>query len=112
MSNGNPRDANHFGAETVIIDFKTGNNVEMTERNVKWHMERYSDLRLFLYGIALKTLGCKIIKILILKPDSNVANIPIDIDYVIGQVPGLIENLSKTIRTGLIERQILGKIFR
>ncbi|MDR1890924.1 MAG: PD-(D/E)XK nuclease family protein [Puniceicoccales bacterium] len=112
ISNGNPRDANHFDADTVIIDFKTGSNVEMTERNVKWHMERYSGLQLFLYGIALKTLGCKTIKILILKPDSSIANTPIDIDYIIGQVPRLMENLSRTIRTGLIERQILGKIFR
>jgi hypothetical protein len=26
MSNANPWDANHFDAETVIIDFKTGRN--------------------------------------------------------------------------------------
>jgi hypothetical protein len=73
-SNGIPRDANHFDADTVIINFKAGNNVEMTERNVKWHMGRCSRLQLFLSGIALKLLGCKIVKLLILKLDSKVAN--------------------------------------
>ncbi|MDR2776982.1 MAG: PD-(D/E)XK nuclease family protein [Puniceicoccales bacterium] len=112
ISNGNPYDANHFETDTVIIDFKTGSNVEMTKRNVKWHMERYLGLQLLLYGIALKTLGFKTIEILILKPDSSIANTPIDIDYILEQVPELMEKLSQTIRTGLIERQILGKIFR
>ncbi|MDR1528650.1 MAG: PD-(D/E)XK nuclease family protein [Puniceicoccales bacterium] len=112
ISNGNPYDANHFDADTVIIDFKTGNNVEMTERNIKWHMERYSGLQLLLYGIALKTLGFKTVGILMLKPDSNIANAPIDVSYILEQVPGLMGKLSQTIRRGLIERQILGKIFR
>ncbi|MDR0742011.1 MAG: PD-(D/E)XK nuclease family protein [Puniceicoccales bacterium] len=112
ISNGNPHDANHFDTDTVIIDFKTGSNVEMTERNVKWHMERYSGLQLLLYGIALKTLGFKTVGILMLKPDSSIANTSIDIDYILEQVPELLEKLSQTICTGLIERQILGKIFR
>ncbi|MDR2779175.1 MAG: PD-(D/E)XK nuclease family protein [Puniceicoccales bacterium] len=112
ISNGNPYDANRLDTDVVIIDFKTGSNVEMTERNIKWHMERYSGLQLLLYGIALKTLGFKTIKILILKHDSNIANTPIDVDYIIGQVPELMEKISQTIRTGLVERQVLGKTFR
>ncbi|MDR2603323.1 MAG: PD-(D/E)XK nuclease family protein [Puniceicoccales bacterium] len=112
ISNGNPHDANRFDTDTVIIDFKTGSNVEMTERNVKWHMERYFGLQLLLYGIALKTLGFKTVGILILKPDSSIANIPIDVNCILEQVPELMEKLSQTIRTGLIERQILGKIFQ
>jgi hypothetical protein len=112
ISNGNPHDANNFDADTVIIDFKTGSNVEMTERNVKWHMERYFGLQLLLYGIALKTLGFQTVGMLILKPGSNIVNTPIDVDYILGQVPESMERLSRTIRTGLIERQILGKIFR
>ncbi|MDR1457420.1 MAG: PD-(D/E)XK nuclease family protein [Puniceicoccales bacterium] len=112
ISNGNPYDANHFDADTMIIDFKTGSNVEMTERNIKWHMERYFGLQLLLYGIALKTLGFKTVGILILKPDSSTATAPIDVNYILEQVPELLEKLSQTIRTGLIERQILGKIFR
>ncbi|MDR2432805.1 MAG: PD-(D/E)XK nuclease family protein [Puniceicoccales bacterium] len=112
ISNGNPYDANLFDADTVIIDFKTGSNVEMTERNIKWHMERYFGLQLLLYGIALKTLGFKTVGILILKPDSSIANTPIDVNCILEQLPELMEKLSQTIRTGLIERQILGKIFR
>ncbi|MDR2629168.1 MAG: PD-(D/E)XK nuclease family protein [Puniceicoccales bacterium] len=112
ISSGNPYDANNSDADTVIIDFKTGSNVEMTERNVKWHMERYLGLQLLLYGIALKTLGFKTVGILILKPGSSIANTPIDVNYILKQVPELMEKLSQTIRTGLIERQVLGKTFR
>jgi hypothetical protein len=112
ISNGDPYHANHFDGDTMVIDFKTGSNVEMTERNVKWHMERYFGLQLLLYGIALKTLGFKTIGILILKPDSSITNTPIDVNCILEQIPELMEKLSRTIRTGLIERQILGKVFR
>jgi hypothetical protein len=56
-------------------------------------MDRYSDLQLLLYAIGSKTLGCKIAKILILIPNNNIVNTPIDIDYITERVSELIENL-------------------
>jgi hypothetical protein len=72
----------------------------------------YSGLQLFFYDMNLVNFDCTTRKSLILKPDSNTANTPIDIDGIIKQVPGLMENLSRMIRTGIIEGQILRNIFR
>jgi RecB family exonuclease len=96
----------------TIIDFKTGSDFELTERNVRWRMEKYESLQLFLYGLALRAIGFKHVKIMILKPDSAILNSAISMDYIIANVPKMLEKLGQVIETGLIERQILGKTFR
>ncbi|MDR1414096.1 MAG: PD-(D/E)XK nuclease family protein [Puniceicoccales bacterium] len=108
---GTGKEANLFSYAATVIDFKTGNDLELTPKNVRWHMQRYSSLQLFLYGLALREIGFQDVKILILKPDSGISSTAIAMEYIVEQVPELISKLEQFIETGLIERQILGKTF-
>jgi hypothetical protein len=112
VSSARVDDSNKLAADATIIDFKTGNDIELTEKNLHWHMEKYANLQLFLYGIALETLGFERVKIMILKPDSGELNSAIPMNYVICQATDLMKKLEQTIKSGLIERQIFGKSFR
>jgi hypothetical protein len=112
LSGEGKKEGNHLSSNVVIVDFKTGNDPELTERNIRWHMQKFSGVQLLLYGMALRAIGFKHIKILVLKPDSGPSNGAIDLEYAIGQASPLMEKLGQMARTGLIERQILGKNYR
>jgi hypothetical protein len=100
------------GESATIIDFKTGGDLEMTEKNIRTHLLKYANLQLFLYGMALKSIGFSTVSIAILKPDSDRQSQAISVDYAKKCVPELIKTLETIGKTGLIERQILGKTFR
>ncbi|MDR1433290.1 MAG: PD-(D/E)XK nuclease family protein [Puniceicoccales bacterium] len=112
ISSGTANGDDQLQSAVTIVDFKTGNDFELTEKNIKWHMQRYASLQLLLYGLALKATGFAHVKILILKPDSPQSNSAISIDYAIDMAQEPMAKLAKTIETGLIERQIFGKTVR
>ncbi|MDR3144630.1 MAG: PD-(D/E)XK nuclease family protein [Puniceicoccales bacterium] len=112
ISSGEHTNATQLPCDVTVVDFKTGSDFELTDKNVGWHMERYDGLQLFLYGLALKAAGFRRVGILILKPDSGAENRPVDVDHVerVSQVP--LRKLAQVARCGLVERKILGKSFR
>ncbi|MDR1401633.1 MAG: PD-(D/E)XK nuclease family protein [Puniceicoccales bacterium] len=111
LSTGTGKEDNPFSSAVTVIDFKTGSDFELTEKNVAWHMQRYSSLQLFLYALALRTIGFGQVKILLLKPDSGESTSAIAFDYIVDQTPELLDKLQRVVQTGLIERQIFGKVF-
>jgi hypothetical protein len=98
----------HFPSDAVIIDFKTGGDSELTEKNVVWHLQKYDGVQLFLYGIALEAIGFERVKIMVLKPNSRPSNEAISMDYISARSAELVDNLARVIRSRLLERRVLG----
>lgn len=96
----------------TIIDFKTGNDIELTERNIATLIKKYNSLQLVLYGMALQTLGMKNISLMILRHDSDNKLQPINLDYILQKCDNTIQMIKNTLTTGMIPKQILGKQFR
>ena len=98
--------------DVTIIDFKTGGETEFTEKNIKNTLGKYNGLQLLLYGMAFESLGIKDPRIMILRQDSDDSVSAISVDYVLHEVPELVEKITNVLNIGLIEKQILGKQFR
>lgn len=96
----------------IIIDFKTGNDIELTERNIVTLIKKYNSLQLVLYGMALSELGIKNINLMLLRHDSANNLQPINLDYILQKCDNTMQIIESILTTGMIPKQIFGKQFR
>lgn len=83
----------------TVIDFKTGNDLELSLKTLKNRLIKFDDIQLFLYGKCLQNLGYRDVSLCILKPDSD-SSVPTvslnDTDELTADVMRCFQDIIKT----------------